>query len=237
MAKTDWKMGDIVRPEDLNQLGREINGTSAAAATAQSIAENHASRHAAGGPDEITPAMIGAETPAGAQAKADAAEASAKAYTDTVAGQLTSAINAAQATANNHASRTDNPHGVTKAQVGLGNVQNYGIASQAQAEAGTDNASYMTPLRTKQYVDTRLLNNLKFRLNSGSLEYEDGGTWKTLRNMAVFKTNGTFTVPAGVNGIYITACGGGGGGASGRRDLELSRKVQFENTLILKPRY
>ena len=174
MAKTDWKMGDIVRPEDLNQLGREINETSAAAATAQSIAENHASRHAAGGPDEITPAMIGAETPAGAQAKASAAEANAKAYTDTVAASLTSAINRAE----NHAARNDNPHSVTKGQVGLGNVQNYGVASQAQAEAGTDNASYMTPLRTKQYVDTRLQNNLRFRLINGLPEYYDGSGWK-----------------------------------------------------------
>jgi hypothetical protein len=77
-----------------------------------------------------------------------------------------------------HIARTDNPHAVTKAQVGLGNVQNYGIASQAQAEAGSANNVYMTPLSTKQYVDTRLLNNLKFRLNSGSLEYNDGGTWR-----------------------------------------------------------
>jgi len=116
---------------------------------AQTTANTHASRHATGGPDPITPAMIGAETPAGAQAKVDS-----------------------------HAARTDNPHGVTAAQIGLGNVQNYGIASQAQAEAGSANNVYMTPIRVKNYVDTRLLNNLKFRLNSGQLEYEDGGVWR-----------------------------------------------------------
>jgi hypothetical protein len=42
---------------------------------------------------------------------------------------------------------------LSKSDVGLGNVQNYGIASQSQAQAGTDNASYMTPLRTKQAID------------------------------------------------------------------------------------
>jgi len=42
---------------------------------------------------------------------------------------------------------------LSKSDVGLGSVQNYGIASQAQAQAGTDNASYMTPLRTKQAID------------------------------------------------------------------------------------
>jgi len=90
--------------------------------------------------------------------------------------------------AHNHIARTDNPHAVTKAQVGLGNVQNYGIASQAQAEAGSANNVYMTPLSTKQYVDTRLLNNLKFRLNSGQLEYEDGGTWKPVGDIQVGRT-------------------------------------------------
>ncbi|TES56196.1 hypothetical protein E2L07_05790 [Halalkalibacterium halodurans] len=41
----------------------------------------------------------------------------------------------------------------TKADVGLGNVENYGIATQAEAEAGTSNTKYMTPQRTKQAVD------------------------------------------------------------------------------------
>lgn len=42
----------------------------------------HAPAHAAGGADPVTPASIGAETPQGAQEKADLAEANAKAYTD-----------------------------------------------------------------------------------------------------------------------------------------------------------
>ena len=44
---------------------------------------SHNNSHASGGSDPITPASIGAETPAGAQAKADAAESAAKSYTDT----------------------------------------------------------------------------------------------------------------------------------------------------------
>jgi len=40
----------------------------------------------------------------------------------------------------------------TKAQVGLGNIQNYPIATKAQAEAGTSNALYMTPLRAKELL-------------------------------------------------------------------------------------
>lgn len=52
-----------------------------------------------------------------------------------------------------HAQNTENPHAVTKAQVGLSSVQNYAIASQANAEAGTSNALYMTPLRVKNAID------------------------------------------------------------------------------------
>lgn len=51
-----------------------------------------------------------------------------------------------------HAARTDNPHGVSKAQVGLGNVENLGLATQAEAEAGTVNNQYMTPLRAAQAI-------------------------------------------------------------------------------------
>ena len=56
-----------------------------------------------------------------------------------------------------HKANTTNPHSVTKAQLGLGNVQNYGIATQAEAEAGTANNKYMTPLRTKQLIDSTIV--------------------------------------------------------------------------------
>jgi len=42
--------------------------------------------------------------------------------------------------------------GLTKGHVGLGNVQNYGIATKSQAEAGTVNTAYMTPLRVKEAI-------------------------------------------------------------------------------------
>lgn len=82
-----------------------------------------------------------------------------------------------------HASRTDNPHNVTKSQVGLGSVQNYGIASQAQAEAGTANNVYMTPLRTAQAITVKT-GGIQFRINNGVLEYNDGGVW---RKIGIFK--------------------------------------------------
>lgn len=94
----------------------------------------HKSTHASGGDDALSPGDIGAETPAGAQAKANAAESNAKAYAD------------------EHIDSTSNPHGVTKSQVGLGSVANYGIATQAEAEAGTSSSKYMTPQRTSEAI-------------------------------------------------------------------------------------
>ena len=52
-----------------------------------------------------------------------------------------------------HADQVNNPHKVTKDQVGLRSVQDYPIASKAQAESGNHTASYMTPLRTKEAID------------------------------------------------------------------------------------
>lgn len=42
---------------------------------------------------------------------------------------------------------------VTKSDVGLGNVENYPIASKTEAESGTKNTVYMTPLRSKEQID------------------------------------------------------------------------------------
>jgi|HigsolmetaGSP12D_1036236.scaffolds.fasta_scaffold00074_5 hypothetical protein len=30
MAKTDWQLGDVVQPSDMNQMGQEINDNAAA---------------------------------------------------------------------------------------------------------------------------------------------------------------------------------------------------------------
>lgn len=77
---------------------------------------------------------------------------------------------------------------LTKADVGLGNVENYGVATAAEAQAGVVNNKYMTPERTRETVGVH------------------GGMKRR-----VFTDNGTFVVPPNVTEIYVTACGGGGG--------------------------
>lgn len=56
-----------------------------------------------------------------------------------------------------HRDDRTNPHGVTKAQVGLGSVQNYPLALEQEARNGTSHVSYMTPLRTAQAIATQAL--------------------------------------------------------------------------------
>lgn len=55
---------------------------------------------------------------------------------------------------NEHVNNYSNPHNTTKAQVGLGNVLNYPIATIAEAQAGTSGGQYMTPLRTKDAINS-----------------------------------------------------------------------------------
>lgn len=61
---------------------------------------------------------------------------------------LTSDSNSSQ-----HALSTDNPHSVTKAQVGLSNVENYPMATMAEATAGLRSDRFMSPSTTRQAVE------------------------------------------------------------------------------------
>lgn len=65
----------------------------------------------------------------------------------------TETTSGAQSKVNAHANNKNNPHDVTKSQIGLGNVPNWGAASQADARAGTNNTRMMSPLRTKEAID------------------------------------------------------------------------------------
>lgn len=51
-----------------------------------------------------------------------------------------------------HLADDTNPHKVTKSQVGLGNVGNYGVATTLESETGESDIKYMTPLKVKQAV-------------------------------------------------------------------------------------
>ena len=72
--------------------------------------------------------------------------------TSTTLAATASAVKAAYDVGNHSHPYAPSSHTHTASQVGLGNVQNYGIATKAQAEAGTANSVYMTPLRVKEAI-------------------------------------------------------------------------------------
>lgn len=106
-------------------------------------------------PHEVTKDQVGLglvdNFPTAAPAEATGGTANNRFMTPLRTKQLIDAT--ATAALNNHMGDTTNPHGVTKTQVGLGNVQNYAVPTQAEAEAGASNARYMTPLRTREAIE------------------------------------------------------------------------------------
>ena len=74
-------------------------------------------------------------------------------YTSQPATALTGANVISQVIVNDEGHVTGvSSRALTKGDLGLGSVNNYGIASKAQAQAGTSNAVYMTPLRTDEAI-------------------------------------------------------------------------------------
>jgi hypothetical protein len=110
-VKTVWSTGDTITSTLANNWETQysevkaevekIDGTSGIKTDWSNLANKptsftpsaHKASHASGGSDPLTPADIGAETPAGAQSKADTAESNAKAASvskagDTMAGEF-----------------------------------------------------------------------------------------------------------------------------------------------------
>ncbi len=70
-----------------------------------------------------------------------------------------------------HIANKANPHNVTKAQVGLGQVDNFPTASTEEAKAGIANNRFLTPMRLKEVLD-ELLGVINDRLESDSIANE-----------------------------------------------------------------
>lgn len=65
-----------------------------------------------------------------------------------------------------HKADKSNPHGVTQAQVGLSEVPNYPMATQSEAEAGTINERMMSPLRSMQLINAKVMPALNNHINN-----------------------------------------------------------------------
>lgn len=108
-------------------------------------------------PHRVTATQVGlgnvANYPVATTAQASAGTTNAAYMTPLLtAGVMTTARNALQVEIDTHLADFTNPHRVTATQVGLGSVQNFPLATTAQATAGTSNATYMTPALTASAV-------------------------------------------------------------------------------------
>lgn len=75
-----------------------------------------------------------------------------------------------------HITNKENPHEVTKAQVGLGNVENFSMASKNVAESGTTTSNYMSSLRTKEAIEYQVPNLEIIQDLINRVEQLEGGT-------------------------------------------------------------
>lgn len=101
-----------------------------------------------------------------------------------------------------HIANIQNPHSVTKAQVGLGSVQNYGVATKVEAEEGTLNSRYMTPLRVLESIKKNAITSPDFRTSVTSL-----GTFTSVNGFLLNQSARTGIVPHGTIGYATTASG------------------------------
>ena len=109
---------------------------------------------------------------------------------------------------NAHVANTNNPHGVTKSQVGLSSVENYGVATKAEAEAGTVTTKYMTPLRVKEAINSQIgsaFNSYIGGLGQLIWSHSSGVQSLALRNIATYDDNveGMFLIKIGPSDIYV----------------------------------
>ena len=145
-----WHLDDMVGMSEIVEVLEGIRD--ALAASGEGGLQTHIADK--DNPHNTTKAQVGLELvenyPVATVAEAQAGTAVNRYLTVLRGAQLVEALigNAL----NTHTNRSDNPHNTTKSQVGLGNVQDYPVASQIEAETGTANNRYMTALRTAQSI-------------------------------------------------------------------------------------
>lgn len=106
---------------------------------------------------------------------------------------------------NQHIQNDQNPHNTTKSQVGLGFVENYPIADQAEAESGNSSAKYMTPLRVKQAINILAGNLLNEHVNNSNNPHGVNKTQIGLGNVENYTIADSETAIAGnSNSNYMT---------------------------------
>ena len=102
----------------------------------------------------------------------------------------------------------ENPHEVTAAQLGLGDVQNYGMATQTDAEDGTSELLYMSPIRVKQAIAKLVGDAFNTHAGDKNNPHEVTKAQVGLSNVNDYATATTAEAKAGdSNSLYVTPAG------------------------------
>ena len=154
-----------------SELVRGAEGTTPAFHPIGSLVENV---FTAGTYQELVEAINSKETPEGAQQKADVAEENAKAYAKAYAEQKAQqAEDNAKDYTDNHINDKNNPHNVTKAQVGLGNVDN---VKQMPISGGTF-TGIATAHSNTSYTTRQIRNIILSTADPNVSAMQDGDIW------------------------------------------------------------
>lgn len=87
-----------------------------------------------------------------------------------------------------HIADKSNPHGVDKAQIGLGLVQNYGMATLLQAAEGTSQLLYVSPMGVTKRIDTMVMPTLNQHIGNQNNPHGTGKGHVGLGNVDNYKT-------------------------------------------------
>lgn len=148
--------GDIAAHQEIyDYIGREISGFAASVATVATDLAAHVANKS--NPHQTTKSHVGLGSVlnygVATQLESEGGLIDTKYMTPLRTAQAVA--KQALLPLNTHVSNTANPHQTTKAQVGLGSVENYAVSDQTNAENGVVNNQYMTPLRTAQAITVK----------------------------------------------------------------------------------
>lgn len=90
--------------------------------------------------------------------------------TNTLTTKINTDVGGVNTALTNHINNKNNPHTVTKNQVGLGNVDNFGTATQTEATSGTASNKFMTPQRVREATEAYSV------ISDGNVILKIGGT-------------------------------------------------------------
>jgi hypothetical protein len=132
---------------------------------------------------------------------------------------------------NSHIANYSNPHKVTAAQIGLGNVQNYGAATPADAAAGVSTSLYMTPATTMAAINNSIGAQLNAHLLDFTNPHEVSAAQVGLGNVRNLSTATNADAVAGTrNDLYMTpATTAAALNASGAMGLITAHEADFTN--------